>query len=80
MEPAFRKLWIATLKAQLALRQFICESLAEEFEDPSSTSAGRTRVAYLWDETTKDASLVQLLVDLLESKRPGFPIGELDRR
>ena len=66
MEPAVRKLWINTLKAQVVLRQFICESLAEEFEDPSSTSARKTRLAYRWDQTTKEAYLVQFLVALLE--------------
>ena len=66
MEPAVRKLWINTLKAQVVLRQFICESLAEEFEDPSSTSARKTRLAYRWDQTTKEANLVQFLVALLE--------------
>lgn len=66
MEPVARKLWIDTLKAQVALRQYICASLAMEFEDPSSTSSRRTRLAYLWDETTRESNVVQLLVDLLE--------------
>jgi hypothetical protein len=66
LESAFRKLWIDTLKAQVALRKFICESLAEEFEDPSSTSARKARLAYLWDGAIKDTNLIQLLMDLLE--------------
>ena len=80
MEAAVRNLWINTLKAQLVLRQFICESLAEEFEDPSSTWARKTRLAYRWDKTTKEANLVQFLVALLERQEreengePGFVV------
>jgi hypothetical protein len=50
----------------VVLRHFICESLAEEFEHPSSTSARKTRLAYHWDKMTKEAHLVQFVMDLLE--------------
>jgi hypothetical protein len=66
LESVFRGLWIHTLKAQLALRKHICASLAAQFENPNSKSARRTRLAYLWDETTKEVNLLQLFSDLLE--------------
>jgi hypothetical protein len=59
-------LWIQTLKAQVALRKHICASLAQEFEDPGTASARKTRLAHLWDETTKEVNLLQLFSDLLE--------------
>ena len=68
MELANLKLWITNLKAQVALREYMCASLAKEFENPDTPSTRRTALAYRWDATLKEGHFLQLLIDLLEKQ------------
>ena len=66
MESIAYKLKIQTLKAQVALCQLICASLAREFEEESLTFVERSALAHRWDDTLKDGYVLQLTLDLLE--------------
>jgi hypothetical protein len=65
LESIIRKLRVHTLKAQLALRHLICESLAKEFET-ALTFERRAALARKWDVTLKEGHVFQLMLDLLE--------------
>jgi len=60
-----RKLRVHTLKAQLALRHLMCESLAKEFET-ALTFERRAALARKWDVTLKEGHVLQRMLDLLE--------------
>ena len=66
MESMIQKLRIQALQAQLALRQHLCASLAEEFESPKLTVKPRTALAHRRDDTLKESHVLQLMIDLLE--------------
>jgi hypothetical protein len=66
LESIIRKLWIHTLKAQLGVRQFMCKSLAQEFETPTITFEQRTAIAHRWDDTLQESHVLQLMIELLE--------------
>lgn len=66
LESIAYKLKIQTLKAQVALCQLICASLAREFEEESLTFVERSALAHRWDDTLKDGYVLQLTLDLLE--------------
>ena len=68
MELIISKRRIETLKAQMVLRQFHCESLAVEFETEGLTINQKARLAYPWDDMLKESQVLQLMLDLLERR------------
>ena len=68
MELIISKRRIETLKAQMVLRQFHCESLAVEFETERLTINRKARLAYPWDDMLKESQVLQLMLDLLERR------------
>jgi hypothetical protein len=66
MEPIISKPRIQTLKAQMVLRQFHCESLSKEFETECLTTNQKTGIPYRWDDMLKETHVLQLMLDLLE--------------
>jgi hypothetical protein len=68
MELIISKRRIETLKAQMVLRQFHCESLAAEFETEGLTINQKARLAYPWDDMLKESQVLQLMLDLLERR------------
>lgn len=66
LESVIPKLKIQTLKAQLALRSFVCASLAQEFDTAMLTFEQRAILAHRWDETLKESHVLQIMLDLLE--------------
>lgn len=65
METVIRRLRIRNLKAQVALRKLIRESLAKEFEAALSVE-DRAVFAQRADSALKEQYVLQLMVDLLE--------------
>ena len=68
MELIISKPRIQTLIAQMELRQFHCESLAKEFETEDLTIIQKAGPAYRWDDMLKESQVLQLILDLLESR------------
>jgi hypothetical protein len=68
VEPIIRKFKIQTLKAQWVLRQYICVALAKEFETGTSTANVKWSLVDRWDDTLKESQVLQLMLDLLESR------------
>jgi hypothetical protein len=68
MELIISKPRIQSLKAQMVLRQFHCESLAVEFETERLTINRKARLAYPWDDMLKESQVLQLMLDLLERR------------
>ena len=68
MELIISKRRIETLKAQMVLRQFHCESLEAEFETEGLTINQKARLAYPWDDMLKESQVLQLMLDLLERR------------
>jgi hypothetical protein len=66
LESVIRKLRIQMLKAQLALRQHQCATLAEEFEAPTLSVKQRAVLADHRDVSLKESHVLQLMLDLLE--------------
>ncbi len=66
MESMIHKLRIQALQAQLALRKFVCASLAKEFEAESLSVKQRAALAHHWDDTLNESYVLQLMIDLLE--------------
>ena len=66
MELIISKPRIQSLKAQMVLRQFHCESLAVEFEAEGQTINRKAGLAYPWDDMLKESQVLQLMLDLLE--------------
>jgi hypothetical protein len=58
-----RKLRIHHLKAQVGLRQLVCETLAKEFEARSLTVEQRTALAHRWDDAMKESHELRLMVE-----------------
>ena len=68
MELIISKPRIQSLKAQMILRQFHCESLTVEVETESLTINRKARLAYPWDDMLKESQILQLVLDLLERR------------
>jgi hypothetical protein len=68
MEVIISKPRIQALMAQMELRQFHCESLAMEFETEDLTTIQKAGLAYRWDDMLKESQVLQLILDLLESR------------
>ena len=64
MESLNRKLDIRNLKSRLALRTFICASLAKQIE--TARLIEKPAITGRWEQALKDCQIMQLLVDLLE--------------
>jgi hypothetical protein len=68
MELIISKPRIQSLKAQMVLRQFHCESLAAEFETEGMTINQKAGLAYPWGDMLKESQVLQLMLDLLERR------------
>lgn len=68
MEFIIPRLKIQTLQAQIALRQFVCASLAQEFESKGLTFEQRATLAFRWDDMQKESLVLKLIRDLLERR------------
>jgi len=66
LESMIHKLRVQALQTQLALRKFVCASLAKEFEVESLSVKQRAALAHHWDDTLKESYVLQLMIDLLE--------------
>lgn len=58
---------VEPLRSRLALRTFICSSLARQLEKASFIE--KPAITLRWEETLKDCHVLQLLVDLLERQK-----------
>jgi hypothetical protein len=70
VESIIRKLRIHTLKAQLALRRFVCETLAERLENGDLTVAEKLALARRWDDVMKEVHDLRLLLESQEQQGP----------
>jgi len=61
-----RKLRVQNLKAQIALRRYVCEFLAREFRNPALTTQEKTALARRWDIALQESYVFQLMLDLIE--------------
>ncbi len=59
------KLGVRTLKAQLAQHQYLCATLANEFEVPTLTAGQRAALAHRWDQTLRESHVLQLMIELI---------------
>jgi hypothetical protein len=66
MDSIIRNLRIEHHKAQLALSNLVCDSLAEALENPSLNFSERAAIAKRWGKVRQAGHLFQLLLDLLQ--------------
>jgi hypothetical protein len=66
LEFIIRKLRVQNLTAQVALRRYVCEFLAREFQTPTLTTHERAALAHRWDISLKESYVFQLMLDLIE--------------
>jgi hypothetical protein len=66
LEFIIRKLRVQNLTAQVALRRYVCEFLAREFQTPTLTTHERAALARRWDITLKESYVFHLMLDLIE--------------
>lgn len=69
MEFIIRNLMVQNLKAQIALRRYVCEFLVREFQTPTLTARERAAIADRWDATLKESFVFQLMLDLTERQK-----------
>jgi len=67
------KLKVQNLKAQIALRRYVCEFLVREFQTPTLTTRERAAIADRWDIALKENYVFQLMLDLIERQNNGEP-------
>jgi len=78
LELIIRKLRVQNLKAQIALRQYVCESLAREFHTPTLTTRERWVLARPWDIASKESSDFQRILDQIE-REENEGLGDVSR-
>ena len=54
MEFIIRNLMVQNLKAQIALRRYVCEFLVREFQTPTLTTHEKAALAHRWDIALKE--------------------------
>ncbi len=63
-----RKFRIRSLKAQIEQCQFICATIAAQFENANLKTKQKAELAHRWDETLKKSHALQLTLDALEKQ------------
>ena len=69
MESTLRRLRIHTLKAQLALCELVCRSLASEYANENLTVAQKAAIVNRWSATTMDRHELRLLLEAQEREQ-----------
>jgi hypothetical protein len=69
LESTLRRLRIHTLKAQLALCELVCRSLASEYANENLTVAQKAAIVNRWSATTMDRRELRLLLEELETEQ-----------
>jgi hypothetical protein len=69
---------VQNLKAQIALRRYVCEFLVREFQTPTLTTHERAALAHRWDIALKESYVFQLMLDLTERQK-NEELGEVSR-
>lgn len=66
MEPVIRRLRVENLKAQIAVRRYVCEFLESEFHTQTLTTEQRVAIVHRWDIASKERNDFQLMLDQIE--------------
>jgi hypothetical protein len=67
LESTIRRLRIHTLKAQLALCELVCRSLAREYAGENLTVTQKAAIVDRWSRTTKERHELRLLLESQQS-------------
>ncbi|MGD1107437.1 MAG: hypothetical protein ABR865_10350 [Terracidiphilus sp.] len=78
MEFIIRKLRVQNLKAQVAIRRYVCEFLEREFHTPTLTTQERAALARHWDIASKESYELQRMLDLIEGEE-NEELGDVNR-
>jgi len=78
LEFIIRKLRVQNLKAQIALRRYVCEFLVREFQALTLTTREKAALAARWDTTLKESYVFQLIFDLIE-RQENEELGDVNR-
>jgi hypothetical protein len=69
LEETLHRLAIQTIKAQLALRELLCKSLAREYANESLTAAQKGAIAFRYSTAIKETRELRFLLDELEREQ-----------
>jgi len=70
MESVLRRLEIQTIRAQLALRELVCKSVASEYANESLTVAQQRTIAFRYSTVIKEIRELRTLLEELERDQP----------